>query len=45
VRRTHLAEFRALVAGAGFEVQTEQVLPGGDAMVLLERKSDPIPNP
>jgi FkbM family methyltransferase len=45
VKQTHLPEFKALTAGAGFVVESQQDLPTGDSMVLLERRSNPIPNP
>ena len=45
VKQTHLPEFKALAAGAGFVVESQQDLPTGDSMLLLERGSHPIPNP
>jgi hypothetical protein len=45
VKQTHLPEFKALTAGAGYVVDLQQDLPTGDSMLLLERRSDPVPNP
>jgi FkbM family methyltransferase len=45
VKQTHLPEFKALAAGAGFVVDLQQDLPTGDSMLLLERRSNPVPNP
>jgi FkbM family methyltransferase len=45
VKQIHLPEFKALTAGAGFVVESQQDLPTGDSMLLLERRANPIPNP
>jgi FkbM family methyltransferase len=45
VKQTHLPEFKALAAGAGFVVDSQHDLPTGDSMLMLERRSNPVPNP
>lgn len=45
IKRESLRDVDSLTRAAGYTVTARQDLPTGDSMLLLERSTDPIPNP